>query len=45
MHIKGAAISDGIALGHVVLHEPRVIVTNYIADDIQNELKHLRCGG
>ena len=42
VHIKGAALSDGIALGHVVLHEPRVIVTNYIADDVQNELKHLR---
>ncbi len=42
VHIKGAALSDGIALGHVVLHEPRVIVTNYIADDIQSELKHLR---
>ena len=42
VHIKGAALSDGIALGHVVLHEPRVIVTNYIADDVQSELKHLR---
>ena len=42
VHTKGAALSDGIALGHVVLHEPRVIVTNYIADDIQGELKHLR---
>ena len=42
VHLKGAALSDGIALGHVVLHEPRVIVTNYIADDIQGELKHLR---
>jgi phosphotransferase system enzyme I (PtsP) len=42
VHVKGAALSDGIALGHVVLHEPRVIVTNYIADDIQGELKHLR---
>jgi phosphotransferase system, enzyme I, PtsP len=42
VHLKGAALSDGIALGHVVLHEPRVIVTNYIADDVQSELKHLR---
>jgi phosphotransferase system enzyme I (PtsP) len=42
VHLKGAALSDGIALGHVVLHEPRVFVTNYIADDIQSELKHLR---
>jgi phosphotransferase system, enzyme I, PtsP len=42
VHLKGAALSDGIALGHVVLHEPRVIVTNYIADDIPKELKHLQ---
>jgi phosphotransferase system, enzyme I, PtsP len=42
VHIKGAALSDGIALGHVVLHEPRVVVTNYIADDVQGETKHLR---
>jgi phosphotransferase system enzyme I (PtsP) len=41
LHLKGAALSDGIALGHVVLHEPRVVVTNFIADDIQKELKHL----
>jgi phosphotransferase system enzyme I (PtsP) len=42
VQLKGAALSDGIALGHVVLHEPRVVVTNYIADDIPGELKHLR---
>jgi phosphotransferase system enzyme I (PtsP) len=41
VHVKGAALSDGIALGHVVLHEPRVVVTNFIADDIPKELKHL----
>jgi phosphotransferase system, enzyme I, PtsP len=41
LHLNGAALSDGIALGHVVLHEPRVVVTNYIADDIPKELKHL----
>jgi phosphotransferase system enzyme I (PtsP) len=42
LDIKGAALSDGIALGHVVLHEPRVVVTNFIADDVQTELKHLQ---
>ncbi len=42
VHFKGAALSDGIALGHVVLHEPRVVVTNFIADDIPKELKHLQ---
>src|SRR5918996_2890515 len=33
LHLRGVAVSDGIALGHVVLHEPRVVVTNIIADD------------
>jgi len=42
LHLTGAALSEGIALGHVVLHEPRVVVTNYIADDIPKELKHLQ---
>ncbi len=42
LYLKGTALSEGIALGHVVLHEPRVVVTNYIADDIPKELKHLQ---
>jgi phosphotransferase system enzyme I (PtsP) len=41
LHLTGKALSEGIALGHVVLHEPRVVVTNFIADDIPEELKHL----
>ncbi len=41
MHVTGAALADGIALGHVVLHEPRVVVTNVIADDVPKELKRL----
>jgi phosphotransferase system, enzyme I, PtsP len=40
-HINGLALSEGIALGHVVLHEPRVTVKNVIADDIQKELARL----
>jgi phosphotransferase system enzyme I (PtsP) len=40
-NIKGAALSEGIALGHVVLHEPRVVVKNFIADDVPKELKRL----
>ncbi len=42
VHLKGAALSEGIALGHVVLHEPRVVVTNFIADNVPKELEHLR---
>jgi phosphotransferase system enzyme I (PtsP) len=41
MHLTGACLSDGIALGHVVLHEPRVVITNVIADDVPRELKRL----
>ncbi len=41
MHVAGASLADGIALGHVVLHEPRVVITNVIADDVQRELKRL----
>ncbi|WP_092498106.1 phosphoenolpyruvate--protein phosphotransferase [Faunimonas pinastri] len=41
VHIKGAAFSEGIALGHVVLHEPRVVVTQLIAEDTEHELKRL----
>jgi phosphotransferase system, enzyme I, PtsP len=41
LQLSGLAISDGIGLGHVVLHEPRVVVTNYIADDVQKEAKRL----
>lgn len=41
LHATGAILSDGIAMGHVVLHEPRVVITNYIADDVPAELKRL----
>src|SRR5499433_2996093 len=40
-HINGVALSEGIALGHVVLHEPRVKITNLIADDPARERQRL----
>ncbi|MFN3232330.1 MAG: phosphoenolpyruvate--protein phosphotransferase [Alphaproteobacteria bacterium] len=39
--IDGLALSDGIAIGNVVLHEPRVEVTRLIADDEEAELARL----
>ncbi len=39
--VSGESISDGIALGHVVLHEPRVVVTALLAEDIGVELERL----
>jgi phosphotransferase system, enzyme I, PtsP len=41
LHLEGTALNDGIALGHVVLHEPRVVITNFIADDVPKEIKRL----
>jgi phosphotransferase system enzyme I (PtsP) len=41
MHLEGVALSDGVGLGHVVLHEPRVVVTAFIADDTEKELGRL----
>jgi phosphotransferase system, enzyme I, PtsP len=41
LHLSGTALNEGIALGHVVLHEPRVVITNFIADDLSKELKRL----
>ena len=41
LHLSGTALNEGIALGHVVLHEPRVVITNFIADDVPKELKRL----
>ena len=31
--IQGEPMSEGLALGHVVLHEPRVVVTKLLSDD------------
>ena len=39
--MKGAVFVDGIALGHVVLHEPRIVVTQLIAEDVDHELRRL----
>ena len=39
--LKGVVLSEGLALGHVVLHEPRVEITNIVADNVQDELKRL----
>jgi phosphotransferase system enzyme I (PtsP) len=41
MERSGVVLAEGIALGHVVLHEPRVVIKNYIADDVQKELARL----
>ena len=39
--IEGEPISAGIALGHIVLHEPRIVVTQLLAEDTAVELGRL----
>ncbi|EBA15669.1 phosphoenolpyruvate-protein phosphotransferase [Roseobacter sp. SK209-2-6] len=39
--LPGTAAQEGAAEGHVWLHEPRVVVTNPIADDPEKELERL----
>jgi len=41
MALKGTAVSEGVGLGHVVLHESRVIVTQIVAEDAQREEERL----
>ncbi|MEM8540364.1 MAG: phosphoenolpyruvate--protein phosphotransferase [Pseudomonadota bacterium] len=38
---SGKSLSDGIGLGHVVLHEPRVMVTNLFNEDTNAEIERL----
>jgi phosphotransferase system, enzyme I, PtsP len=40
-HLRGETLAEGIALGHVVLHEPRVEIANLLAENIPLELKRL----
>ncbi|RPE67037.1 phosphotransferase system enzyme I (PtsP) [Pacificibacter maritimus] len=40
--VRGTIGQEGVAEGHVYLHEPRVVVTNPVADDPEVELERLR---
>ncbi|MHC5306549.1 phosphoenolpyruvate--protein phosphotransferase [Bartonella sp. LJL80] len=39
--LTGQSLNDGIGLGHVVLHEPRIVVTNLFNENSQAELDKL----
>jgi phosphotransferase system enzyme I (PtsP) len=41
MRLMGPVLSEGVGLGYVVLHEPRVVVTDLIAEDVDLELRRL----
>lgn len=41
IHSIGVSLADGVGLGHAVLHEPRVAITNLIAENPAAEVKRL----
>lgn len=41
IHSIGTTLADGVGLGHAVLHEPRVAITNLIAEDPGREVQRL----
>ncbi|MEM1140319.1 MAG: phosphoenolpyruvate--protein phosphotransferase [Pseudomonadota bacterium] len=41
VHLKGETYAEGVAMGKVVLHQPRVAVRQLIADDVDKELSRL----
>ena len=41
MSLQGAPVCDGVGLGYVLLHEPRVVVKKLLAEDIGAELERL----
>jgi phosphotransferase system enzyme I (PtsP) len=41
LSLSGVGIAEGVGLGHAVLHEPRVVIKNLVADDPEAEKARL----
>ncbi|VFU10474.1 phosphoenolpyruvate--protein phosphotransferase [Methylocella tundrae] len=41
LSLKGSPLAEGLGLGHVVLHEPRIIVKQLVAEDVKQEMARL----
>lgn len=41
LYLQGVSLTEGVGLGHVVLHEPRVVVKNLIAENLDDEVERL----
>ena len=39
--LKGSPVADGVGLGHVVLHEPRIVIAQLVAEDPKKESARL----
>ena len=40
-HLRGDSLAEGVALGHAVLHEPRIVIQDMIAENIPKEKRRL----
>jgi phosphotransferase system enzyme I (PtsP) len=40
-HLNGQGLTDSVGLGHVVLHEPRVVVRTLVAENVGEEIRRL----
>ncbi|WP_420391687.1 phosphoenolpyruvate--protein phosphotransferase [Acuticoccus sp.] len=41
LHVSGVSLCEGVGLGRAVLHEPRVVVTQLLTEDVEHELNRL----
>ena len=39
--LEGSPLAEGVGLGHVVLHEPRIVIKQLVAEDLKAEEKRL----
>ena len=41
LSLEGTPVADGVGLGHVVLHEPRIVIKQLVAEDVNKESERL----
>ncbi len=41
LSLRGVGLAEGIGIGNVVFHQPRIVVENLIAENVDTELKRL----
>ena len=41
LSLQGSGVAEGVGLGHVVLHEPRIVVSHLVAENVDGELVRL----
>ncbi|MEO0498222.1 MAG: GAF domain-containing protein, partial [Pseudomonadota bacterium] len=42
IHVPGASFSAGIGMGHIFLHEPRVVISQLVGEDVDAEIERLQ---